>query len=181
MGVTRKVLNWYARMSPSRGKLSPPYEHVVQIGDPRLRKVSEPVPLDKIKTEEVQKVIHKLRHVLDKYGSVGMSAPQVGVNMRMFVMRHTAKQISALSPEIIKSKGMSVVPFTVSKYHTVFFKIICLLVWFVIIIFFQVFINPKLKVVDYQKIVYMEGCESVQGYSAEVPRYREVEVTGNKE
>lgn len=122
MGVTRKVLNWYARMSPSRGKLSPPYEHVVQIGDPRLRKVSEPVPLDKIKTEEVQKVIHKLRHVLDKYGSVGMSAPQVGVNMRMFVMRHTAKQISALSPEIIKSKGMSVVPFTVSKYHTIFFR-----------------------------------------------------------
>ncbi|XP_028165434.1 peptide deformylase, mitochondrial-like [Ostrinia furnacalis] len=156
MGAMRKVLNWYARLSPSRGKTSPPYEHVVQIGDPRLRKVSDPVPVDKIKSEEVQKVINKLRLVLHKYGSVGMSAPQIGVNMRMFVMRHTAKQISAVPPEIAKSKGMSVVPFTV-------------------------FINPKIKVVDYQKVIYMEGCESVQGYSAEVPRYREVEVTGYDE
>lgn len=32
--------------------------------------------------------------------------------------------------------------------------------------------------IDYQKIKYMEGCESVQGYSAEVPRYREIEITG---
>lgn len=115
MGVTRKVLNWYARLSPSRGRISPPYEHVVQIGDPTLRKVSEPVPVDKIKTEEVQKVIKKLELVLDRYGSVGMSAPQIGVNIRLFVLRHTARQISAVPSEVIKAKGMTVVPFTVSK------------------------------------------------------------------
>lgn len=115
MGITRKVLNWYARLSPTRGRIVPPYEHVTQIGDPTLRKVCAPVSLDKIKTEEVQKVIKKLALVLNKYGSVGMSAPQVGVNMRLFVMQHTAKQIAAVPREVVRSKGMSVVPFTVSK------------------------------------------------------------------
>lgn len=43
---------------------------------------------------------------------------------------------------------------------------------------FQVYINPKLKVVDYTKIIHSEGCESVQGYLADVPRYKAVQVTG---
>ena len=45
--------------------------------------------------------------------------------------------------------------------------------------FLQVFINPKLKVVDYKKVIHSEGCESVQGYLADVARYKAVQVTGN--
>ncbi|XP_059052920.1 uncharacterized protein LOC131847371 isoform X2 [Achroia grisella] len=114
MGVMRKFLNWYGRLGPSHGKTLPPYEHVVQVGDPTLRKVSELVPIPSIKSESVQKVIKKLECVLDKYGSLGMSAPQIGVNMRIFVMKHTNKQISYTPKEIVKSRGMSAVPFTVS-------------------------------------------------------------------
>ncbi|KAM3956759.1 peptide deformylase, mitochondrial [Aphomia sociella] len=153
MGVTRRFLNWYGRMAPSHGKTLPPYEHVVQVGDPTLRKVSEPVPVNQIKSNDVQNVIKKLECVLNKYGSLGMSAPQIGVNMRIFVMQHTPKQISVIPKETIKSRGISAIPFTV-------------------------FINPTLKVIDYLKLVHTEGCESVQGYTAEVPRYKEVEVTG---
>lgn len=116
MGVTRKILNWYARLAPAHGKSAPPYEHVVQIGDPRLRKVSEPVPLDKIKTNEIQTIIKKLEYVIKKYGSLGMSAPQIGINMRIFVMRHTLKQISSLPKEVAQMRGMEPIPFTVSKY-----------------------------------------------------------------
>lgn len=39
--------------------------------------------------------------------------------------------------------------------------------------------NPKLKVVDYQKVLHSEGCESVRGFAALVPRFREVEISGN--
>lgn len=42
----------------------------------------------------------------------------------------------------------------------------------------QVFINPKLKVVDYRKASHAEGCESVRGFSAEVLRFKEVEISG---
>ncbi|XP_026489151.1 peptide deformylase, mitochondrial-like [Vanessa tameamea] len=153
MGLLRKTINWYAKLAPGWGRSLPPYEHVVQIGDPILRKVSEPVPVDKIKTDEIQKVIQKLKYVLDKYGSVGMAAPQIGVNLRIFVMRLTATQIAKIPAETIKLKNMSVVPLTV-------------------------FVNPKLKVVDYNKIIHSEGCESVRSFSADVARYNEVQVKG---
>ncbi|KAF9802670.1 hypothetical protein SFRURICE_011681 [Spodoptera frugiperda] len=153
MGVTRKVLNWYARLAPAHGKTTPPFEHVVQIGDPTLRKVSEPVPIDKIKTTEIQTIIKKLEYVISKYGSLGMSAPQIGVNLRIFAMRHTVKQIASVPGDLARLRGMEEIPFTV-------------------------YINPKLKVVDYTKIIHSEGCESVQGYLADVPRYKAVQVTG---
>ncbi|KOB73303.1 Uncharacterized protein OBRU01_07082 [Operophtera brumata] len=156
MSLTRRFLNWYARLSPSHGKTNPPYEHVVQIGDPRLRRICEPVPVDKIKTNEVQSVIKKLEHVLKKYKSLGMSAPQIGVNMRIFVMRFTPDQVSNAPKTIVKLRGLDVVPFTV-------------------------FVNPKLKVVDFNKVAHSEGCESVQGYEADVPRYKQVEVSGYNE
>lgn len=153
MGVTRKVLNWYARLAPAHGKTTPPFEHVVQIGDPTLRKVSEPVPIDKIKTNEIQTIIKKLEYVISKYGSLGMSAPQIGINLRIFAMRHTVKQIASVPGDLARLRGMEEIPFTV-------------------------YINPKLKVVDYTKIIHSEGCESVQGYLADVPRYKAVQVTG---
>lgn len=116
MGVTRRVLNWYARLSPAHGKTLPPYKHVVQIGDPTLRKHSEPVAFDKIKTNDIQTVIEKLEHVINKYEALGMSAPQIGINMRIFAMQFTSKQISKLPKNIINARGLEVVPFTVSKY-----------------------------------------------------------------
>ncbi|XP_038222940.1 peptide deformylase, mitochondrial-like [Zerene cesonia] len=153
MGILRKTLNWYAKLSPSRGKVNPPYEHIVQIGDPRLRKICEEVPLEAIKTNEIQKLILILEHMLIKYGSVGMSAPQVGINKRIFVMRHTAKQIKSEPPEIVKSKNMYEVPFTV-------------------------FINPVVKILDYNKVIFTEGCESIKSFQADVARHKSVEVTG---
>ncbi|XP_034829996.1 peptide deformylase, mitochondrial-like [Maniola hyperantus] len=153
MGVIRKTFNWYARLAPSHGLSPPPYKHVVQIGDPTLRKVSEPVSLEKIKTKEIKSVIEKLSYVMDRYGSVGMAAPQVGVNLRIFVMRLTEKQITEMSAEVIKLRNISVVPYTV-------------------------FVNPQLKVMDYQKVIQPEGCESVKFFNAEVARYNAVQITG---
>ncbi|XP_011551378.3 peptide deformylase, mitochondrial [Plutella xylostella] len=153
MSLLRKTLNWYARLSPARGKSLPPYTHVVQIGDPTLRRVCEPVPLEKIKTDEIQTVIKKLNYVMNKYHSVGMSAPQIGVNLRIFVMRVTALQIGSIPLERAKIIGMTPLA------HAVY-------------------INPEIKVVDYQKVVHTEGCESFKGYSADVPRYKAIEVSG---
>lgn len=113
MSVSRKVLNWYARLSPGRGHVSPPYNHVVQIGDPRLRKISEPVPVEAIKTEKIQAILKKLEFVLNRYDSLGMSAPQIGLNLRIFAMRLTAKELKSIPPEIVKSRGMTEIPYTV--------------------------------------------------------------------
>ena len=39
-----------------------------------------------------------------------------------------------------------------------------------------IFINPELKVIDYTPITLYEGCESIRGYSAAVPRAYKVEI-----
>ncbi|XP_023945184.1 peptide deformylase, mitochondrial [Bicyclus anynana] len=154
MGVIRKVLNWYARLAPSHGPSPPPYKHVIQIGDPTLRKVSKPVSLETLKTKEIQSVIEKLKYVMDRHGSVGMAAPQVGINLRIFVMRVTDKQISEMSPDVVKLRNITAIPYTV-------------------------YVNPQVKVVDYQKVIHTEGCESMKFFKAEVARYNAVQVTGH--
>ncbi|XP_041970306.1 peptide deformylase, mitochondrial-like [Aricia agestis] len=153
MGVLRNGLNWYAKISRCGAKPIPPYEHVVQIGDPILRRVCEPVPQNEIKNEKTIKIINKLHYVVDKYNSLGMSAPQIGINSRIFVMKYTAKQVACVPPEIIRQRDIKIVPFTV-------------------------FINPTLKVVDYKKVIYPEACESVKSFVADVARYNEVEIKG---
>lgn len=119
MGVLRQVLNWYAKLSPRHGRVNPPYEHVIQIGDPTLRKISEEVPLDKIKTPEIKNIVAILQHLLNKYNSVGISAPQIGINKRIFVMRHTSKAIKSELPEIIKSRCIYEIPLTVSSKNVI--------------------------------------------------------------
>ncbi|XP_023727285.1 peptide deformylase, mitochondrial isoform X2 [Cryptotermes secundus] len=65
----------------------------------------------------------------------------------------TEKIYEEFSPEIRKSREMAIIPF-------------------------KVFINPELKITNYEKVCFPEACESVRGFSADVPRYREVLVTG---
>lgn len=43
---------------------------------------------------------------------------------------------------------------------------------------FQVWINPTLQILDYKKVSFHEGCESMRGFSAEVARFYRVSLTG---
>lgn len=35
-----------------------------------------------------------------------------------------------------------------------------------------------MKVLDYNKVIFSESCESVKGFYADVPRYRKIELKG---
>lgn len=35
-----------------------------------------------------------------------------------------------------------------------------------------------MKVLDYNKAIFPEGCESMRGFAAEVPRYKKILVSG---
>lgn len=43
---------------------------------------------------------------------------------------------------------------------------------------FQTVINPVIKVTNYQKKVFPEGCASICGYNGDVPRYQEILLSG---
>ncbi|GJQ74744.1 hypothetical protein Trydic_g21593 [Trypoxylus dichotomus] len=87
---------------------------------------------------------------------VGLSAPQIGVGSQVFVMEFQEKHAKQFTEKEFKLKEMSLVPFTVV-------------------------INPEIKVLNFDKVIYSESCESIKGFWADVPRYRKLLLTGFNE
>lgn len=87
-----------------------------------------------------------------RYGACGLSGPQIGLPWQIFAVEYTNEDLKKVQEIMRKVQEIKVIPLTI-------------------------FINPKIKVVDHTTIMYYEGCESIRGYTASVPRAYEVEVT----
>ena len=87
------------------------------------------------------------------YDAYGLSAPQVGVPWQIFIAEVTAKQVRLAGPTMRKEGELEVVPL-------------------------KVFINPTIKVINQEIVQNNEGCVSISCFEAEVPRYKEVLITG---
>lgn len=90
------------------------------------------------------------------YGLVGIAAPQIGVNLRVFIACFNEENMKNFEPAVQKAKELSLMPLTV-------------------------FINPEIKILDHKKITFEEGCGSFIGYTAEVSRCYSIEVTSLNE
>ncbi|XP_070574786.1 peptide deformylase, mitochondrial-like [Ptychodera flava] len=132
---------------------NPPYSHVCQVGDPVLRGRAAPVDPANIGTREFQKLLDTLVSIMRREGAVGLSAPQIGVGFQVIAMEYTKAHMSWYPHEIITQREIEEFPL-------------------------KIFINPRMKVVDYDKVTFSEGCQSIKGFSAFVPRYHAVEITG---
>ena len=137
----------------SKHKPEVPYSHVVQIGDPVLRAITKPADSNRISSPEIQKIVEKMRIVLDKYDAYGVSAPQLGVPISMFAIQCTKRQISTMEKSSVEAKGIVETPFTV-------------------------FINPKMRTVGHELVTDREGCCSMNQYTALVTRHKEVSISG---
>ena len=62
---------------------------VSKLGNPILRKVAAPVPLDEIKRPEFQKFIDDMIETMHEYDGVGLAAPQV----------HESKQVAVIEAQ----------------------------------------------------------------------------------
>ncbi|XP_059474853.1 peptide deformylase, mitochondrial-like [Neocloeon triangulifer] len=131
----------------------PPYSHICQIGDPILRAKAGQVKLEEIKSKDIQNVIKTMKKSMAGYKAVGLAAPQVGIPLRIITFNFSEDMLQTIDKQMIKTKEMEVIPF-------------------------KVFINPELKVADTKKVKFPEACESVKGYSADVPRFYSVTLTG---
>lgn len=133
----------------------PPYSHVCQVGDPVLRSHAAAVDPAAIKGNEIQQVINTMVKVMRKLDCVGLSAPQVGVPLRILALEYPEKMLQESSSASKKVRGLSAQPL-------------------------RIFINPQLRVLDGQTVIFQEACESITGFSAAVPRYLSVEVSGTR-
>ncbi|XP_076126212.1 peptide deformylase, mitochondrial [Alosa pseudoharengus] len=150
----RSYLQYVKRKLKSPPK--PPYSHVCQVGDPVLRGQAATVAPEEVGSTDVQQVIRTLVQVMRRLECVGLSAPQIGVPLRILALEYPEQMLQDSSEASRRARGLEAFPL-------------------------RVFINPELRVLDGRTAVFQEACESLSGFSASVPRYLSVEVSGLNE
>ena len=123
---------------------------IVQAGDPVLRRPAQDVPIDEIASPGVQRLIDAMIATVSGVG-VGLAAPQVGVGLRIAVIEDPPDYHEQIPDDLLAAQGRT----PVERY---------------------VLINPELAIVDDTPAEWFEGCLSVDGYRAVVPRASGVHV-----
>ena len=124
-----------------------------QTGEPVLRQPARPLSQEEIHSPEIQHLIVAMRDTLRDAPGVGLAAPQVGFGMQLAIIEDRAEYQSGIPPEQLAERGRIPLPF-------------------------QVIVNPKLTIIDPMPKLFFEGCLSVGGFSALVPRAAKVRVEG---
>lgn len=124
---------------------------IVQTGEPVLRQRARELTPEEIVSPYVQGLIGLMRDTMRDAPGVGLAAPQVGVGVRLVVVEDRPEYQAGLSAEDLAQRERRPVGF-------------------------HVLINPRLVVEDPTPMEFHEGCLSVSGFAALVPRARGVRV-----
>ncbi|MGQ0504695.1 MAG: peptide deformylase [Myxococcaceae bacterium] len=133
-------------------KAPPVQTEIVQTGAPVLRSRAREVPAERILTPEFQSLIAKMISTMRAAPGVGLAAPQIGEPSRAFVIEDAESFMSSLSEAERAERERIPVPL-------------------------RVFINPVVTPLGEKKVTFFEGCLSVTGFGALVPRFHEIEVS----
>lgn len=125
---------------------------IVQAGDRALIKVSREVSREEIDSTVVQDLVEEMMNIVKGRG-VGLAAPQIGVNLRVFVMEDTVEGMSDETKEDLQKKKRQ--PFLA-----------------------KAIINPEITAIGDASAAFFEGCLSVQGYRALVRRHLRIRLRG---
>lgn len=126
---------------------------IVQAGAPVLRARAEEVPVEKIRTAEIEELVREMIATMRAAPGVGLAAPQIGIGLRVIVLEDREELVKNLSVDERRERERA--PFET-----------------------RVFVNPVLRLIGEERAMFFEGCLSVKGYVGLVERSREVEVTG---
>ncbi len=126
---------------------------IVQTGAAILRAKARPVPVEQIATDDFQQLVTLMIRTMREAPGVGLAAPQIGVPLQVLVLEDRDAFLSSLGEDELAERERVPVPV-------------------------RVFINPTLEVIGNETVTFFEGCLSVEGFTALVTRWREVEITG---
>lgn len=124
---------------------------IVQAGEPVLRAHARQLTREEITSDEIQRLIRDMRETMRDAPGVGLAAPQVGVTIQLAVIEDREELLSSLPPQELAEKERQAVPF-------------------------HVIINPEITLLGDDRADFHEGCLSLSGFSAVVPRARRVRV-----
>jgi peptide deformylase len=124
---------------------------IVQAGEPVLRQQARPLSIEEIKSARIQQLIESMRETMRAAPGVGLAAPQIGQPLQLAVIEDSADYLKGVPQELLDERQRSAVPF-------------------------HVIINPELSLVGDSTAIFFEGCLSLSGFTALVPRALRVQV-----
>ncbi|XP_062468995.1 peptide deformylase, mitochondrial [Pezoporus occidentalis] len=144
---------WRALRRRVLGPPAPPFAAPCQVGAPVLRAAAAAVGPELLGGSELRELAAALAAGLRSGPCLGLSAPQLGVPLRVFA--------AELPPALCQRY-----PAALRRAHCIEpFPL-------------RLFVNPVLRVVDARLVTGREGCASIRGFSAYVPRHWAVSVSG---
>ena len=124
---------------------------IVKTGDPVLRQQARPLTPAEIASKEIQNLIESMRKSMHEAPGVGLAAPQVGLSLQLAVIEDREEYQKDVPSEQLRERERRPVPF-----HAI--------------------INPRITGTSGDTVEFFEGCLSLPGFSALVPRARTVRV-----
>ena len=117
---------------------------IVQAGEGVLRTHARELSREEIQSQETRRLVEWMRETMRDAPGVGLAAPQVGLPVQLAVIEDREELLRNIAPERLEMLGRRPVPF-------------------------HVIINPVLTLHG-EVAEFFEGCLSVAGFSALVPR-----------
>lgn len=130
--------------------------HIIQTGDPVLRVKANAVEPAEILTQPIQQLIATMKETMEQAPGVGLAAPQIAESWQILVIEDKKEYHLNATAEQLKERERYPVPF-------------------------HVIINPTLTIDSKEIVEFYEGCLSVAGFVAKVPRALKVTVSGLNE
>ncbi len=122
---------------------------IVQAGGEVLRQSARTLTRDEILSKQTQRLIEEMREAMREAPGVGLAAPQVGLSLQLAVIEDRMEYHAKATPQQLAERQRRPVPF-------------------------HVLINPRIAAGGDEQVEFFEGCLSVAGYSAIVPRMHRV-------
>jgi peptide deformylase len=124
---------------------------IASVGEPVLRSAARVLRPEEIGTDRIRELIEHMRETLADAPGVGLAAPQVGESLQLAIIEDKAQYQATLTAAELAERERKPVPF-------------------------HVLINPEIELLLPPVISFFEGCLSLPGFVAMVPRARSVRV-----
>jgi peptide deformylase len=125
---------------------------IAAVGHPVLRQTPRALTPKEIRSPEIKELIEHMRETLRDAPGVGLAAPQIGQSLNLAVIEDRAEYHKTATEAELKERERIPVDF-------------------------HVLINPQIESLSDSKVSFFEGCLSLPGFMAEVPRSRSARVT----
>lgn len=124
---------------------------IVQAGEPVLREIARPLRADEIGSSAINGLIDHMLETLRDAPGVGLAAPQIGEPLQLAIVEDRADYQANLTEVELNERERRPVPF-------------------------HVLINPEIELLSPPEVSFYEGCLSLPGFVAMVPRAHRVRV-----